>query len=242
MIRLTLLACLVGSSLIPACAQSQSGDELAGETAQDGEDGKGDAAAAFTYFVVTPDLRACSLNTVNCGGYYAERANRSTTQCGRGAAQARCYVGSIDWSGTAMPASVSKSYQDRLRNGETLIVRGTVDPGANDRPFLAATEIWVGNDTGAADGVFTIIRDNGIRCVRAPCPSLTEYRLNSSRAAQLTGIDFAPSGASQGTIDLARNGLYDTGVIVIGDRDYDSLGGKMRTANQFFTKAPVPLH
>jgi hypothetical protein len=87
-----------------------------------------------------------------------------------------------------------------------------------------------------------MVKDNGIRCVRAPCPSLTERKLNSNLSAQLTGVELEDSGANQDQIDRAYDALYGEGLIVVGYRDYDRLGGKTRTANTFYTRAPVPLH
>jgi len=231
------------SILVPACT-SQPADELSDESA-DGEGGKADSAATFTFLNLIPDTRACSLNSPgDCGnGFFVSRANRSTIQCGRGPAQSQCKVQTIDWSGTAMPASVAKGYEDDLRAGTPLLVKGTVEPDPLDRGLVVnVTEIWVASAPEWVDGVFALVHDNGIRCVRAPCPSLTEKKLNSSLSAQITGIDFDASGADQDAIDRARDALYGDGVIVVGYRDYDSLGGKTRTANKFFTKAPVPLH
>ena len=231
------------SILVPACT-SQPADELSDESA-DGEGGKADSAATFTFLNLIPDTRACSLNSpADCGnGFFVSRANRSTIQCGRGPAQTQCKVQTIDWTGTAMPASVAKGYEDDLRAGTPLLVKGTVEPDPADRGLVVnVTEIWVASAPEWVDGVFTLVHDNGIRCVRAPCPSLTEKKLNSSLSAQITGIDFDASGADRDAIDRARDALYGDGVIVVGYRDYDSLGGKTRTANKFFTKAPVPLH
>ncbi|HEY5949132.1 MAG TPA: DUF6748 domain-containing protein [Kofleriaceae bacterium] len=233
------------SILVPACAQSQPGDELGGDSAIDGEDGKGDAAAVFTFYNLLPDNRACSLNSgPDCGtGFFVSRANRSTTQCGRGVTASQCKVQTIDWTGTAMPASVAKGYEDDLRAGKPLLVRGNVVPSADDRSLsVAVTEVWVASQPEWVDGVFTLVKDNGLRCIKAPCPSLTEQKLNSNLSAQISGVDFEASGASQDAIDLAQNAMYGgDGVVVVGYRDYDSDGGKVRTANKFFTKAPVPL-
>lgn len=221
-------------------------DELGEETAADGEEGKGDAAGVFTFYNLIADNRACSLNSPSgCGtGFFLSRANRSTTQCGRGPAQSQCKITSIDWSGTAMPASVTQGYEDGLRDGQPLLVKGDVVPAANDASLsFKVTEIWWTNTAEFVDGVFTMVKDNGIRCVRAPCPSLTERRLNSNLSAQITGLDFDPSGAEPADIEVARDQLYGAdGLIVVGYRDYDDLGGKTRTVNRWFIKAPVPLH
>ena len=239
----TALFLVLTSVLVPACAATEPTDELGEETAADGEDGKGDAAAAFTFYNVIPDTRACSLNSgPECGtGFFVSRANRSTVQCGRGPMQSQCKLDLFYWQ-TGMPESVSKGYEERLRGGQSLLVRGSIQPDPADRGLtLVVNEIWVPNTTEFVDGVFTFVKDNGIRCITAPCPSLTERRLNSSLSANITGIDFDASGADAEAIELAQSQLYGEGLIVVGYRDYDSLGGKVRTANRFFTKAPVPL-
>lgn len=245
MIRASLLSLLLTSSLIPGCVDSQPSDELADESAADGEDGKGDAAAAFTYYNVLPDNRACSLDSPgDCGrGFFVSRANRSTTQCGRGVAQSQCKVFDIDWSGTAMPASVAQGYEDDLAAGKPLLVRGSLVPAPDDSgTTLAATEIWVPNAPEWAEGVFTLVRDNGIRCITAPCPSLTERKLNSNLSAQIASVDLEPADTNFVTHEAAVGALYGSdGLIVVGYRFYDSSGGKGRTANKFFTRAPVPL-
>lgn len=248
MLRLSVLTLLATSALsVTACTdQAGDADEFDSESAADGEDGKGDAAAVFTYYNVLPDNRACSFNSPgDCGrGFFVSRANRTTTQCGRGPAQSQCKVFTIDWSGTAMPASVAKSYEDRLHDGEPLLVRGDLVPAADDRGVtLAAKEIWVASSPEWVDGVFTLVKDNGLRCVRAPCPSLTERKLNSNVAGvNISNVDLEASGADQDAIDLASNARYSPdGLIIVGYRFTDSLGGKGRTANKFFTRAPVPL-
>lgn len=249
MIRASLLGLLAATAaLIPACATpSQPADELGQETAADGEDGKNDAVGAFTFYTLVADHRACSLDSSgSCGtGFFLARANRSTTQCGRGPAQSQCKITSIDWTPTAMPASVAKGYEDALANGsQPLVVKGNVVPAANGTGLtFAVSEIWWSSTPEFTAGVFTLVKDNGIRCITAPCPSLTEQRLNSNLSAMLTGLDWDPSGASQDEVERATSGMYDgPGLLVVGYRDYDSLGGKTRTVNRFFTKAPVPLH
>ncbi len=242
--RTALFLGLMTSILVPACVESQPADELAGESTLDGEPGKGDAAGLFTYYTLMPDARACSLDAgPDCGtGFFVSRVNRSTTQCGRGVPQSQCKVAAIDWAGTAMPASVAQGYEDELRAGKPLLVRGDIVPSADDRSLsVAVTEVWVASQPEWVDGVFTLVKDNGVRCITAPCPSLTEQKLNSSLSANITGVDFEASGADPKLVDRAQSAMYSDGVIVVGYRDYDARGGKVRTANKFFTKAPVPL-
>lgn len=248
MIRASLFVAIAASALVPACATSEPADELAEETAADGEEGKGDAAGVFTFYNLIADNRACSFNAgPDCGsGFFLSRANRSTTQCGRGPAQSQCKITDINWSGTAMPASVAQGYEDDLRSGTPLLVKGTVVPAANDAGLsFAVTEIWVSSAPEWVDGVFTLVKDNGIRCITAPCPSLTERKLNSNIASvNISSLDFDEVAAKdQDAIDLAHQQVYsEDGLIVVGYRAYDSAGGKARTVAKFFTKAPVPLY
>jgi hypothetical protein len=246
MLRTSLVALALSSTLLPACTTSEPADEFAVESAADGETGKGDAVGAFGFLNVLPDNRACSFDSPgDCGvGFFVNRANRSTIQCGRGPLQSQCKVTEIDWSGTAMPPSVAQGYEDDLRAGNPLLVKGEIVPAANDAGVsLAVTEIWVASSPEWAEGVFTLVKDNGIRCFRAPCPSLTEQKLNSNLASvNITGIDLDESGAEQDAIDRASEAMYsEDGLVVVGYRYYDSLGGKARTAAKFFTRAPVPL-
>jgi hypothetical protein len=236
----------ITSGLLAGCGTSDQGDdELDGESAADGEDGKGDAASAFTYFMVTPDLRQCSFDSPpDCGsGYYVARANRSTTECGRGLAQESCKVEEIDWTGTALPSSVAMNYASDLADGTPYLVRGDLVPAPDDSGVsLSVTEVWISSSPSWESGVFTRVKDNGIRCITSPCPSLSEQKLNSNLGAAASGLDFEPSGADQDAIDLAYDQLYgEDGLIVVGYRYYDSQGGKGRTVNKFFTRAPVPL-
>ena len=142
-----------------------------------------------------------------------------------------------------MPESVAKSYEEGLRAGRPLIVKGELVPAPDDRgSSLAVTEVWVASSPEPVDGVFALVADNGVRCIKAPCPSLTERKLNSNLSASIASIDLDDSGADRDAMDRAHEQLYSGGLIVVGYRYTDSAGGKGRTANKFFTKAPVPLH
>ena len=99
------------------------------------------------------------------------------------------------------------------------------------------TEVWVGSHGKQVDGVFALVVDNGIRCIKAPCPNLTEKKLNSTLSAQISTIDLEASGAEQSAIDRAYEELHGAGVVVVGTRYIDAAGGKARTAANFFTRA-----
>jgi len=227
---------------LAACTTESPVDELAGESADDGEAGKGDSAAAFDFFSADPDVRACSFDA-RCGGFFVSRPNRASTICGRGSQGARCYVDGLDWSGTALPDSVARGYEEMLRKGEKLILKGSIAPHPADQgSVFAVTEVWLPrSETGVAEGVAVLVKDNGVRCFRAPCPSLTEFRVNSNRFAAITDIDLAASGADERAVEIGTSALFEDGVLVFGDRYYPQKDAKGRAANQFYTRAPVPM-
>lgn len=231
---------------LSACATEEPADELAGESSEDGEAGKGDSVDAFDFFRVDPDVRACSFDA-RCGGFFFSRPNRSTTFCpalrgGTSGAQSRCYADSLDWSQTALPDSVARGYEEMLRNGEKLILKGSLAPHPADAGIVfVVTEVWLPrSETGVAEGVAVLVKDNGIRCITAPCPSLTELRVNSNRWANITDLDLAASGADELALEIGGRALFEDGVLVFGDRYYPGKTAKGRAANQFYTRAPVP--
>jgi len=224
---------------LAACTDAGPSDELADESKLDGEAGKGDSADAFTFFTISPNVGQDQSEST---GFQVARVNRAETTCTRGVSGPTCLVNGLDLSGTAMPDSVQASYVERIRNGETFILRGELTPAADDRGVsLSVTEVWAaGSSNGLTDGPVVLVKDNGTRCVQAPCPSLTEYRLNSNRFAEIHEVDLASAGADELSLGAADEQLHSGGVIVIGDRFYGPKDSKGRAASQFFTKAPVP--
>jgi hypothetical protein len=234
-------AILLASSL-GACVESQTADdEFADESAADGEDGKGDSTAAFTFYTVRADSRACSLNSPpGCGrGFFVARANRSSTQCGIEGPASQCKVMQFDWSPTQTSAGIAEEWTQKIKDGGSFIVRGEIVTGRETGTTLQIKELWEGSSPEAVDGVFALVKDNGVRCITAPCPSLTELKLNSNLSAKLTGLQFGDQ-EEESKVETAQNGLYLGGTIVVGYRDYDDLGGKTRSVNKFFTKVELP--
>lgn len=238
----TFLAAVLLASSLGACVESPPVDELADESAADGEDGKGDAAAAFTFYTITPDTRACSFNAPpSCGrGFFVARANRSSTQCGIEGSASRCKVIELDWSPTQTSPGLIAEYQEKLEAGEPFLVRGDIVVGRETGTTLKIKELWAGSSAEHVDGVFTLVHDNGLRCIRAPCPSISEKKLNSNLSAQISSLDFLDAEDDEQTL-AARDAVYlPQGLIVVGYRDQDGAGGKSRTVNKFFTKVELP--
>ena len=112
---------------------------------------------------------------------------------------------------------------------------------------LSATEIWIPmSDSPDLDGVFVLAAKDPVTCITAPCPQLLEQRLNSTRSARIDLINWKASDATGEAIGHAINDLTALpgevdaarGVIVVGRRFTNGLE-KGRTANQFWTQAPI---
>ena len=250
MSRIIISFGFVLSSLIPACASSSVVDELAGESTDDdavSDAGKADGVdGAYTYFAITHDSRRCA--SPMCGGYFLARVNRTTTVCHDGRANASCYTPVLDWSETELGADAQDLLVGAASRGATGtygvlgLVRGRF-LARNDtvRPELGrfvVSEAWVADGTGVSDGVFARVKDTGVRCIAAPCPSLLERALNESRSAMIAGVDYTDAGLTDAQIEDLNAALFEpSGIIVAGDRYTIHESGrtaKGRTATQAY--------
>jgi hypothetical protein len=84
---------------------------------------------------------------------------------------------------------------------------------------LATLTTWRPAGVQAPHGTTYRIRDNGVRCVTAPCFSLTATALESRGRRTVSELDLDPVGAGSGDLRrvdraLATQGLLVTGTIV----------------------------
>ncbi len=244
---------LLSLSLVTACASEGELDELAGETTDDEAlDGKADAASApdgvYTYFQLKADVRRCA--SPYCGGSFLKRLNRTTTVCHNGANQASCYTPELDFSQAGLSIATQATLRDAayagaLTEGVTAIVRGRFAPvgtakvGRELGRFIV-TEAWTAQSGAMTDGVFVKVKDNGLRCIAAPCPSMNERALNTSRGANIADVDYAPSGLTDAQIgELSHQMFEPSGLIIAGDRFSFKISGrpgKGRTATNAFVR------
>lgn len=235
---------LASSSLAAACISpgETTTDDLAGTTAADGvDDGKADASGTYTYYSITTDVRKCQFPL--CGGHFVSRVNLASTKCADGVYRDACYVADVDLSGLGLSDDdLAKVAELEGAGGQRLLLRGTIGAkayGAGTLGVFVATEAWVAGTDSTPDGVFVKLHDNGVRCIAAPCPTLTEKKLNSSRSANLAEVDYSLSGATERQIEAASAHYFDDGVIIAGDRYTVHQNGrtaKGRTATQYWTR------
>ncbi len=237
MLRTTVLTAFLATT-VAGCSSSDSDiDELAGDSVGDGHS---DGAELVGYYSIVADGKRYKAALVN---------STADLTCSDDTKAPSCQVELLVWKGDGIARTELAPYEQKLRAGEELIVQGDfigtrdIDPD-NPKTTFDINDIWVaGSAEGVSAGVFVLARDNGIKCIKAPCPSITETALNANRKANISDIDFGASGADEAAIDAAREQLFEDGVIVSGERfTFTDSGstGKGRRANQFWTKVALP--
>jgi hypothetical protein len=180
-------------------------------------------------YVVRHDQRLCP--SPRCGGYWAAIANGARTRCADGLRHVRCYAArAVDGRGRLV-GDVP----------EGALVRGALDSGRDDLGRLVATAAYAPAGTAAVSGGWYRVRDNGIRCVRAPCFSYSVTPVNAQTRGSASSLDLQGSRATVAEIARAhravnsKNGLYARGRFA---RTPD--GGTVFRALRLYLRAPLP--
>jgi hypothetical protein len=244
--RTSIFASIIVASLGACAAQTPSNlqpgdDPLAGENG-DGEAAKADAAHDTFGFVSIHKQANPQPNPLFGANYSLERTNRSTMMCNDGSYHANCGVHAINWG------SMSQTKQDELekmlddelsgaRTGTQIIVKGQIKIYVDFSAF-EVSEVWAAQlDGGNDSGTFVQVFDNNIRCITAPCPTIEEDKLNSSKTANTEGLAWDDSGASESLQTKVSGVMGSTGAIVVGDRvtrSAVSFVNTLRSVNQVY--------
>lgn len=216
MVRRASLVALALSSLVSlvvvGCA-APTGDEAADESVDEASESALSSNPNGGFFIVTRrDFRKCSAPM--CGGVYVKRVNSDKTRCTDGKYRDECYVGDVEYTKAGLGKATVSAFAPKFSDGKAL-VRATLRTANFGR--LEVVEAWEGKSGNAPEGTFYRAADNGIRCVKAPCPSTTASTLNSKEAHNVSRVDFTPSGVAK-EIELQSNIALGTkeGVIVAG--------------------------
>jgi hypothetical protein len=135
------------------------------------------------YFKIRRDMRKCA--SPMCGGYFVKQVNKTKTQCADKVTRNECYVPSVDWGNIHEPAVAL----------DALLIYGWLSPenfkdfGWRDQFTVSAAYEAAGDASHRVGKFFAGFKDAGIRCIMAPCPSIKEYVLNSSKAATFVGVN-----------------------------------------------------
>lgn len=230
-------------SVITGCASPiTSDDEVANDTLAPSEI----ASTGNAYFSIMSDLRKCASPT--CGGWFLKGLNQSATRCNDGSTAASCYTPVLDWSQSNVPPAMRTELLDACTEhasspGVYAIVRGTFKRFnfTTPRPELGRfviLEAWLAENDAVSAGTFVNVKDNGIRCFVAPCPSFTETSINLGTQTNIADVDFTPAALDEAQVQECRDLMVSpTGLIVAGDRYTVNVDGRTapgRTATAAF--------
>ncbi len=209
--------------------------------------GEADALSASGntgYFIVTrPDLyRKCAAPF--CGGVYVKRVNQAKTRCADGSLSDECYVAFYDFAPTGLSTTEADDFKSLFTASKGL-VRATMRSttvGGTKLGKLRVTEAWRGASGIKPGSDFFRTADNGIRCVRAPCPSFTAFKLNDTDSHNLIRVDtsgVAASPADQAAASAAlstKQGILAAGSIALPKCLPGSNCGPFFTAEEFYLR------
>ncbi|HVH47821.1 MAG TPA: Kazal-type serine protease inhibitor family protein [Labilithrix sp.] len=210
---------LLSFPLVAGCAAQTetSDDEVEVEAA---EEALTSSPTNANFFQVTRrDFRKCAAPL--CGGFYVKLVNQPTTLCANGKREADCYVSAIDLKGVGLSDREEQTVRAAVESGKALIKAKAYKRRWTGQWIgsLRATEAWLGATGSPADGTFYRAADNGIRCVKAPCPSTTAYQLNGKESHNVVEVNLQHTQipADQATLDQAANALgTKEGILVAG--------------------------
>jgi len=228
LVGFTTLSSVLIFTLAGCSSSADTADELAGESVNDVALADNTTAVddAYTYFKITADLRKCP--SPMCGGWFLSRLNQSTTRCHDGQWATSCYTPVLDWSKANLSDVQQATLLDAcnksaVSTGAYAIVRGKF-ARTNSTPNrtlgrFVMSEAWVAEGDAVSDGQFVRIKDNGLRCLVAPCPSLTETMLNMTTVANIAELDWTTSGLSDLQIEECTQDMFTPdGLLVAGYR------------------------
>lgn len=231
--RTALLSVVVGALLVTACSGAP---DVATEDETTDEGAAALSNPDYGYFTARRDQRKCM--SPMCGGWFVKRVNNSKTRCVNGSYASECYVAGIDLSALGQISESVEIGSAVLRGA----IRSSQINGQRWGSF-AANEAWVGQTGSQPSGSFYRAKDNGIRCIKAPCPSVSARKLDTSASRRLTDVDLSATAtpATQQQIDAAMQDVFASpdGLIVAGPITTMKNGGHALVASEFYRRATV---
>ena len=203
--------------------------------------------AVAPYYLARGDPRACP--SPICGGLFTHLVNRSRTTCGDGFRHPTCYVASVDLGNLGVSESTRLRLMGLISAGRALVrgrlVRGGIQ-GFPELDTLVAREVWKASSSpNPSAGTFRRLRDNGVRCVAAPCFSTDALKINPKLAGaqvkvsqiELGGTDATEGEQRRALRSIARGDLIASGTMVIVPRAGPAGRGVAFVASQLYTRA-----
>lgn len=174
---------------------------------------------AEPYFIVTRvDARKCAYPV--CGGYFVKAVNSSLTRCADGKLARECHAVELDTRALGWSDEQRTKFEASFGTGKAL-VKGALEPqprGLYTGEVLRVTEAWQGQGGNKRPlGTFFSLKNNGIVCIQAPCPSFSLNALNRPDSERTIDTpDFSPARASDEAVKAAWAALEQGPILTAG--------------------------
>lgn len=177
------------------------------------------AKAEPAYFIVTRvDLRKCAHPM--CGGYFVKAVNSPSTRCADGTLAKECHALELDTRALGWSDEQRAKFEASFSQGRALVkgALATQPRGLASAEVLRVSQAWQGQGSGKRPiGTFYSLRNNGIVCIQAPCPSLSLTRLNRPAPERnIDAVDFGLAHAPDSAIQAAWAHLEQGPILVAG--------------------------
>lgn len=171
-------------------------------------------------YQLRPDQRMCPSPV--CGGFWVRAVNLPTTVCFDGTRQPWCYVAEVD------PAIARGATGQLLVRGWIVPAHRSVGGSFGRLQPAAGSSIRQATGTSPWDGTGAVylVKDTGVRCVRAPCFSFSAARVNTKQTQTVSSI-VSPVGAG-GHLRSPQ------GVLVVATVRHEPAGGRALVVRQVF--------
>ena len=183
-------------------------------------------ASTSSFYTFRRDMRRCA--SPRCGGYFVKLVNQARTRCADNRFQAECYVAEINWG------------RQPQQDNERALLRGTLRRRGQFGVFRV-TEVWEAAGSNQPTDKFFRVRDRGLRCIAAPCPSHSQATLNSTASRNIAGVDLSSVGAPDNLVSDATEAMTSRdGILASGSHTtVTGPAGRMPMlrATQFYLRA-----
>ena len=159
------------------------------------------------YYHARQDQRRCVHPL--CGGYWIRAVNQRYTTCANGMLETECYVAEVV---SDSPFNFEGPWQ-LLKGEHTSKVWdnwGVLGSFKLETAHKQASEV-------EGTGSFVAVKDNGVRCVTHPCPSMTEIFLNWHFSRSISDITFSEDLDAE-MVAWARENIFTGHEVVVAGR------------------------
>lgn len=174
---------------------------------------------AQPHFIVTRvDARKCAYPL--CGGYFVKAVNSPVTRCADGKLARECHAVELDTRALGWSDEQRAKFEASFGQGKAL-VKGSLEPqprGLYTAEVLRVAEAWQGQGGNKRPlGTFYSLKNNGIVCVQAPCPSFSLTTLNRPKPERTIDTpDFTPARAPEEAVQAAWAALEQGPILTAG--------------------------